>query len=119
MNKVKILLAIPRKKDNENVTCESMQHRKVFKRVWSEPDEREKRLNELRAISKCYPEYNWRIYEFELLLSALNINVKEKYETPSGVHFLVTPFDIRQINNFKKDWNTELHKDGLRFVEMV
>jgi hypothetical protein len=188
MNKVKVLLAIPRKKDNTNVTCESMQHRKVFKRVWSEPEEREKRLNELRAIAGCYPEYKWRIYEtvnwrdlrktwyewqhtllewqrsdkeckmewldkvhsewisammrpescsseeklfmldkddklqvpeFELLLQALNIVVVEKYETPGGMHFLTEPFVIRQVDNFKKDWNTELHKDGLRFVEMI
>jgi hypothetical protein len=60
-----------------------------------------------------------QVSEFELLLSALDIKVIEKYETPGGVHFLTKPFDTRLVHSFKKDWNTELHKDGLRFVEMV
>jgi len=222
MNKVKVLLAIPRKKDNTNVTCESMQHRKCFKRVWSEPEEREKCLNELRTIAKCYPEYKWRIYEtinwrdlrktwyeyqktildwqrsdpngqmewldkvhsewisammqpescasdgklfmldkddkndvdyFKSVLQGIGIKIKEQYETPGGVHFLVEPFNIielqkecikiniiREIANpsfvvndkfinealknygniiLKKVFNAELHKDGLRFVEMI
>jgi len=63
MNKVKVLLLIPRKKDNEAIASEQMQHRKVFKKIWSTPEEREKRLVELRAVAMCYPEYMWRIYE--------------------------------------------------------
>ena len=187
LNKAKVLLAIPRKKDNANVTCEQMQHRKVFKKVWSEPDERDKRLNELRAIAIVYPEYKWRIYEtinwrdlrktwYEYQKSILDWQRTDKkgtmdwldrvhsewvsammrpesclsegklfmidkddkdnlvdfvnyvcnevgaeqidaYETPNGRHMLVKPFDVRKFDG--KKWNAELHKDGLRLVEVI
>ena len=63
MNKVKVLLLMPRKKDNSNIDTNELQHRKVFKKIWSTLEEREKRLTELKAVASCYPEYKWRIYE--------------------------------------------------------
>ena len=63
MNKVKVLLLIPRKKDNPSVATEAMQHRKCFRKIWSDEEEREKRILELKAIAGMYPEYMWRIYE--------------------------------------------------------
>jgi len=63
MNKVKVLLLIPRKKDNVEIASEQMQHRKCFRKIWSTPEEREKRILELKAVAGMYPEYIWRIYE--------------------------------------------------------
>lgn len=60
---VKVLLLLPRKKENEKIATESMQHRKCFRKVWSTPEEREVRIKELDAIAGMYPEYKWRIYE--------------------------------------------------------
>lgn len=60
---VKVLLLLPRKKENEDIATERMQHRKCFRKVWSTPEEREVRIKELRAIAGMYPEYKWRIYE--------------------------------------------------------
>lgn len=60
---VKVLLLIPRKKENEEIASEQMQHRKCFRKVWATPEEREVRIKELQAIAGLYPEYKWRIYE--------------------------------------------------------
>jgi hypothetical protein len=60
---VKVLLLIPRKKENENISSEKMQHRKCFRKVWSTEEEREVRIKELMSIAGMYPEYKWRIYE--------------------------------------------------------
>jgi len=186
MNKVKVLLLIPRKKDNVAIATEQMQHRKCFRKIWSTPDEREKRVLELKAIAGMYPEYMWRIYEtinwrdlkktwyawnqkmldwqrsdpngkmewldkvhskwtsimmtpecrhkdellflidkddkeeipeLELLMSAFDIIIKEKYETPRGWHYLVEPFNKGAVDF--KDFNAEIHTDGLRLVEVL
>lgn len=60
---VKVLLLIPRKKDNNEISSEKMQHRKCFRKIWSILDERDARIKELKAIASVYPEYVWRIYE--------------------------------------------------------
>jgi len=186
MNKVKVLLLIPRKKDNVAIATEQMQHRKCFRKIWSTPDEREKRVLELKAIAGMYPEYMWRIYEtinwrdlkktwyawnqkmldwqrsdpngkmewldkvhskwtsimmtpecrhkdellflidkddknelseLELFMSAFDIKIKEKYETPGGWHYLVEPFNKGAVDF--KDFNAEIHTDGLRLVEVL
>jgi len=186
MNKVKVLLLIPRKKDNIAIDSEQMQYRKCFRKIWSVPEEREKRILELRAIAGMYPEYMWRIYEtvnwrdlrktwymwnqkmldwqrsdptgkmewldkvhakwisimmtpecrykvdalflidkddkkqipkLELFMAGWGINIKEKYETPGGWHYLVDPFNKGEINF--KGFNAEIHADGLRLVEVV
>jgi hypothetical protein len=186
MNQVKVLLLIPRKKDNVNVTSESMQHRKVFKKIWSTEEEREKRIKELRGVASVYPEYKWRIYEtinwrdlrktyfnwqkkmldwqrtdidgamdwldkvhsewtstmmtpecrckhnplflidkddkenvleLEKYFVGVGIEVLEKYETPSGWHFITKPFNtsVIQIDTH----GCEIHTDGLRLVEVI
>lgn len=60
---VKVLLFLPRKKENEEIASEQMQHRKCFRKVWATPEEREVRIRELQSIAGMYPEYKWRIYE--------------------------------------------------------
>ena len=54
---------MPRKKENEEIATEKMQHRKCFRKVWATPEEREVRIKELEAVASLYPEYKWRIYE--------------------------------------------------------
>jgi hypothetical protein len=60
---VKVLLLIPRKKENKDISTEKMQHRKCFRKIWSTLEEREVRIKELQAVAGLYPEYKWRIYE--------------------------------------------------------
>lgn len=77
---------------------------------------------ESRATSSLFlidKDDKLKIPEFELLLKKNSIVVKEKYETPNGVHFVVEPFDMRLSSNFKNFWNAEVHKDGLRLLEII
>jgi len=190
---VKVLLLLPRKKENEEIATEQMQHRKCYRKVWSTPEEREVRIKELEAVASLYPEYKWRIYEtvnwrdlrkayfefekrklewqrsdktnemkwlqyynsewvsnlmrpeckdkkeqlfiidkddrclldeFTDMMDDLKIEIVEAYITPGGYHYLVKPFDITSITKNKryglwKDWNAEVHKDGLRLVKVI
>ncbi len=60
---VKVLLLIPRKKENKDISTEKMQHRKCFRKVWSTLEEREVRIKELQEVAGLYPQYKWRINE--------------------------------------------------------
>ena len=180
---VKVLLLLPRKKENEKIATEKMQHRKCFRKVWSKPEEREARIRELEAIAGMYPEYKWRIYEtvnwrdlrkayyefqkriidwqrsdkentmewlqyynsewvsnlmrpesksndslflidkddkdnqdnFEKYLQKIHVDVVDKYETPNGFHYIVKPFDIRDLPKM----NVSVDRDGQRLVKVI
>lgn len=60
VGKVKVMLAITRKKDNGKINTESEE--KCIKRIFYDST-RERTKNELAALTKIYPEYEWRIYE--------------------------------------------------------
>jgi len=104
MNKVKVLLLIPRKKDNENVTSESMQHRKCFRKIWSTPEEREKRILELTAIAGMYPEYKWRLYE--------SINWRDLRKTWYSWQQKMLEWQRSDLNG-KMEWLDKVHSEWI------
>jgi hypothetical protein len=60
MGKVKVLLAIARKKDNGKIQCGSEE--KCIKRVVTDST-RKRGIKELKGIISVYSEYEWRLYE--------------------------------------------------------
>ena len=60
MTKVKVMLAMARKKDNGKIECGSEE--KCIKKVFYD-NQHDRTRDELLAIIKLYPEYEWRLYE--------------------------------------------------------
>lgn len=60
MSKVKIMMAIARKKDNDKINTESEQ--KAIKRIFTD-NNRNFVKRELESIIAGFPEYEWRLYE--------------------------------------------------------
>ena len=56
------------------------------------------------------------ISELELRIAHYNGIIKEKIKTPNGWHYIVCPFDTRQVLELK---NVTLIRDGYSFVKKV
>jgi hypothetical protein len=51
----------------------------------------------------------------EIVLSG--VNIKERYKTLNGWHYITDPFDLSKIS--VKFLSAEIHTDGLRLVKVI